>query len=179
MSIALVSREGTPQLGVVYDPVEATLLHAVSGDGAFRDRRPLPTGPKPMGEALSVFADRGFLTRDDHDEIVAALDQIAHDMGTVGVQLYPGAGAVMNACGVLAHPPACYFKHPKPIGGGSLWDFAATACVFNEAGAVATDIQGAPLDLNRPGPTSMNHRGVLFATNKALADRIRAIRLPT
>ena len=60
-------------------------------------------------------------------------------------------------------------------GGGSLWDFAATACLFHETGGVATDMQGGPLDLNRADSSFMNHRGVLFATDEALARRIRAM----
>ena len=30
VSIALVSRDGTPRIGVIYDPVEATVLHAMT-----------------------------------------------------------------------------------------------------------------------------------------------------
>ena len=81
----------------------------------------------------------------------------------------------MNACGVLTTPPACYFKQPKPSGGGSLWDFAATACLFAEAGAIATDVHGGPLDLNRADSTFLNHRGVLFATDETLAHQLRTI----
>lgn len=176
VSISLVARDGTPWVGVVYDPTEATVLHAIRGAGAFRDRHPWPTEPRPRGEVLTVFADRSFLTKDDHDVVVDALGQIARNMGLAGLQLHTTAGAVMNACGVLAHPPACYFKFPGPAGGGSVWDFAATACLFHEVGAVASDIDGGALDLNRSDSTFMNHRGVLFATDQALAERIRALR---
>lgn len=82
---------------------------------------------------------------------------------------------MMNACGVLNRPPACYFKVPAPTGGGSLWDFAATACLFHEVGAVATHMHGGSLELNRADSTNMNHRGVLFATDEVLAQRIRAL----
>lgn len=177
VSIALVDREGTPRIGVIYDPVEATLYHAVSGGGTFRDRLPWPTERPQRAQVLSVFADRSFATRDDHDVLVDALQQIAEEMGLSGVQVHTTGGAVMNACGVLAHPPACYFKYPKPTGGGSLWDFAATACLFHETGAVAADIDGGRLDLNRADSSFMNHRGVLFATDEALARRIRALRV--
>ena len=176
VSIALVGSDGTPWIGVIYDPVEATVLHAISGVGAFRDRRPWPAALQPGGEVLSVFADRSFCARDDHDVVVDALGQIARDMGLTGLGLHATGGAVMNACGVLAHSPACYFKYPGPTGGGSLWDFAATACLFHEVGAVATDMHGGPLDLNRADASNMSHRGVLFATDKALARRIRALR---
>lgn len=175
VSIALVGGDGTPWIGVVYDPVEATLLHAIKGVGAFRDGRPWPTEPQSRGEALSLFADRSFLARDDYDVVVDALGQVARDMGLTGLQLHASGGAVMNASGVLVQPPACYFKFPGSTGGGSLWDFAATACLFQEVGAVATDIHGGPLDLNRADSSLMNHRGVLFATDEALARRIRAL----
>ncbi len=179
VSIALVARDGTPRIGVIYDPVEGALMHAISGVGGFRDRRPWPIGSAGAGgggggEALSVFADRSFLAMDDREVVVDALERIARDMGLDGVQLHASGGAVLNACGVLTHPPGCYLKRPKPTGGGSLWDFAATACLFHELGAVATDIHGGPLDLNREDATNMAHRGVLFATNQALAQRIRA-----
>ena len=175
--IALVGSDGTPVIGVVFDPVEATVLHAISEVGAFRNHRPWPTGKRPWGDVLSVFADRSFLVSDDHDVVVDALGQIARDMGLAGLRLHATSGAVMNACGVLANPPACYVKYPRPNngGGGSLWDFAATACLFYEVGAVATDIHGGPLDLNRADSSYMNHRGVLFATDEVLAQRIRAI----
>ena len=177
VSIALVGSDGTPVIGVVFDPVEATVLHAISKVGAFRNHRPWPTGKRPWGDVLSVFADRSFLVSDDHDVVVDALGQIARDMGLAGLRLHATSGAVMNACGVLANPPACYVKYPRPNNGGgsSLWDFAATACLFYEVGAVATDIHGGPLDLNRADSSYMNHRGVLFATDEVLAQRIRAI----
>jgi len=177
VSIALVGRDAKPWIGVVYDPVEATLLHAISGVGAFRDRRPWLTeipnaGHSAQGEVLSVFADRSFLTRDDHDVTLAGLEQIARERGLVGVELQVASGAVMNACGVLSNSPACYLKFPKPAGGGSLWDFAATACLSHEVGAVATDMHGGPLDLNRADSNFMNHRGVVFASDESLAARI-------
>lgn len=175
VSIALVGRAGTPLIGVIYDPVEATVLHAISGVGAFCNRRPWPSEPQPTSKELSVFADRSFLAREDHDVVIDALEQIAQDMGLTGLRLDMSGGAVMNACGVLNHPPACYFKEPKPSGGGNLWDFAATACLYGELGAIATDIYGNPLDLNRADATNMSHRGVLFATDEGLARRIRAI----
>ena len=79
----------------------------------------------------------------------------------------------MNACKVLTNPFACYLKLPKADGGGSLWDYAATACLFKEAGAVATDVYGKNFELNRGDSTLMCHRGILFATNESLARKIR------
>ncbi len=174
VSIALVERDGRPQIGVVYDPVQGTLWHAISGAGAFRDGSPQAVRV-PDRDVLSVFVNRSFFEQSNHEDLVGRLDQIASDMGLRAVQLDATSGAVMNACGVLASAPACYFTLPKPAGGGNLWDFAATACLFGEAGAVATDIYGDALDLNRPGATNMAHRGIVFATNEDLGSRIRAL----
>jgi len=104
------------------------------------------------------------------------LETIAEERGLNGLHSILHGGAAMNACWVLENAPACYFKFPKAqAGGGSLWDYAATACIFQEAGAIATDISGAPLDLNRLDSTFMNHRGILFATDSDLAKCIRAL----
>ena len=178
VSIALVRRDGTPCIGVIYDPVEQTMLHAISGSGAFRDGQPWPS-ELPQADVLSVFADRSFLDQADRDGLRQTLEQLARDLGLSGLSVHAGGGAVMNASGALANAPACYFKFPKPAGGGSLWDFAATACLFHEVGAVASDIYGGPLDLNRADSTFMNHRGVLFATDEALASRVRALAAST
>ncbi len=175
VSVALVAQDGTPRIGVVYDPVESTALHAISGVGAFCDGRPWVAERPAGGAVLSVFTDRSFLRRDDQDALAGALHRMADDLGLAGLRYRTDAGAVMNACGVLTNPPACYFKLPKPTGGGSLWDFAATACLFHEAGAVATDITGDALDLNRADSTSMSHRGVLFATDDVIAGQVRSL----
>jgi len=174
VSIALIARDGTPHVGVVHDPVQGTLLHAISGRGAFRDGAPWSLGSRRK-DVLSVFADRSFLARGDHDVLVGELGEIAQQLGLAGVRLDGTRGAVMNACEVLAHPSACYFKFPKETGGGSLWDFAATACLFREVGAVATNIHGGPLDLNRVDATNMAHQGVLFATDQLLASHLRTL----
>ena len=124
---------------------------------------------------LSLFNDRSFLSSEGRDQITAGLEEIARDMGLTSLDVDASAGAVMNACKVLANPLACYVKSPKQNGGGSLWDYAATACIFSEAGAVATDIYGQRFDLNRADSTLMGHRGILFATDKQLAQRIQTL----
>jgi myo-inositol-1(or 4)-monophosphatase len=176
VSIALVARDGTPWIGAVYDPVEHTLYHAIRGQRPQRNEQRWVLPSPPAGSALSLFTDRGFADTPGYESIVAALRGIAHDLGLEGLVIDATGGAVMNACRVLAHPPACHFKLPKPQrGGGSCWDYAATACLFEAAGAVVTDIHGDPLELNRAGSTFMSHRGVLFCTDSVLAGRIRGL----
>ena len=166
VSIALVARNGVPVLGVVFDPVRQVLYQAIAGHGVTVNER--PWAPVAQSETLSLYLDRSWHEDPNYQRLVNALGE-----HRAGVAIHTGAGAVMNACLALDSPPACYFKFPKSMpGGGSVWDFAATACVLREAGAVATDICGQPLDLNRRDSTFMNHRGVLFATDASLAAQI-------
>ena len=174
VSIALVSRDGTPHIGVIYDPVEDILYHAVKNQGAFRNAQRWQLHHPAPGQSLSFIADRSFAQHSLYSQTVTELKSIAREMKYAGLNTKLHGGAAMNACWVLEQAPACYFKFPKQQnGGGSLWDYAATACVCLEAGAVVSDIFGEHLDLNRPDSTFMNHRGILFSSDPEIALRIK------
>lgn len=172
--ISLVSRQGVPYIGVVYDPFKQTLYHAIKGQGVFRNKLPwkAPLISKTNQKILTFITDRSFTEHKHYSKVVTQLKGLGYST----LNIIQHGGAAMNACWVLENPLACYFKFPKPNnGGGSLWDFSATTCIFNEMNAIATDIYGQPLDLNRPDSTFMNHRGVLYATNKVLAKQVSKI----
>ena len=174
VSIALVSRKGRPYIGIVYDPLEDVLYSAVKGCGAFRNGKPWeldfsPTNPK----SFAFITDRSFKQHRLFSHVLSELKKIAVAMGFDDVRTILHGGAAMNACWVLENVPACYFKFPKrQQGGGSLWDYAATACIFLEVGAVVSDVYGEPLDLNRAESTFLNHCGVLYASDHDLSKKI-------
>lgn len=173
VSIALVARDGTSQLGVVYDPVHGTLYQAIKGQGLMKNEVPWFPISDMKNNALTLVMDRSFLKHTQIDKIKEICLQLAYDRGLKSLKLIHQGGAAMNACWVLENSPACYFKFPKPKdGGGSLWDFAATSCLFSEAKTIVSDIHGNPLELNRVDSTFMNHHGALFATDQALAQQI-------
>ena len=168
VSIALVEQSGIPLIGIVYDPVTATLTHAIRGQGAYRNLSTM-IRKNSAATSLIVFADASFRTHDNYEELVDTLNACAQDSGLDDVAIVYGSGAVKNACQVLEHPAACYVKLPKPEdGGGSIWDYAATACIVSEAGGWASNIHGEPLELNRQGSTFMNHQGVVYASSEAI-----------
>ncbi|MEZ5323880.1 MAG: inositol monophosphatase family protein [Verrucomicrobiales bacterium] len=168
VSIALVSRQGEPMLGVIQDPVTGVLYHAMSGGGAFRDNQPFT--PQNVSETLTLVVDRSFQRQQNYSQLLSGIERLAAEHGLSGVKIISQGGAAMNACWVIENAPAVYFKQPKSSpGGGSLWDFAASACIFRELGAVATDAAGGPLKLNRKGSTFMNADGVLYASSVSLA----------
>lgn len=169
VSIALLDQSGLPLIGVVYDPVDATLLHAVKGQGAYRDQVPITRGTSGA-TSLMVFADASLKAHEHYADLLATLEGCAQDSGLAGTELVYGGAAVKNACQVLDYRAACYLKLPKPEqGGGSIWDFAATVCIVGEAGGWVSNIHGQALELNRRDSTFMNDQGVVYASNERIA----------
>ncbi|MDG1149353.1 MAG: inositol monophosphatase family protein [Akkermansiaceae bacterium] len=170
VSIALISRHGNPLIGIVFDPYTSTLYHAIHRQGAQKNGVawgvPTPSSVSP----LTLMIDNSFITRADDPTFRDQLVTFAKQRGFPGTEIINHAGAVLNACWVVDHAPSLYFKFPKPNpGGGSIWDFAATTCLFSELGLPASDIHGAPLQLNPIGKTYMNRKGILFASSSRLA----------
>ncbi|MFT6633592.1 MAG: 3'(2'), 5'-bisphosphate nucleotidase/myo-inositol-1(or 4)-monophosphatase [Bacteriovoracaceae bacterium] len=170
-SIALISKDGSPVIGVVYNPRSNSLYTAIKGQGAYKDGSPLLANDK--NTHLTLLFDQSFLNISNHKEEMEKLKRKASELGLSGVKLHPLGGAVMNGISTIEFAPAIYYKHPKKaIGGGSLWDFAASSVIQSEAGGFNSDYHGASLDLNREDSTFMNHRGIIFSSSKKLADSI-------
>jgi fructose-1,6-bisphosphatase/inositol monophosphatase family enzyme len=177
VSIGLVAKDGSPKIGVVYDPVHDVLWQATKGQGVRKNGEPWTLDSK--GKALTFTYDRSFTDRPERDRVLRELEAYAHSIGLNKLMATQFGGAVINACHALENAPGCHFKFAKPQeGGGSLWDYAATACLYEESGAVVSDVHGDPLDLNRPDSTFMNHRGAIYATDVYLAQRIRQVLAP-
>ena len=174
VSIALVSKCGKPQIGVVYDPVHDVLWEAAIGRGVKKNYQPWTMNSN--SEVLTFTYDRSFEKHPERQRVLDELNSYAQAIGLTKVHATQYGGAVINACHALESAPGCHFKFAKPEeGGGSIWDYAATACLFEQAGAFVSDVFGDALDLNRSGSTFMNHRGAVYATDASLASKIRAI----
>ncbi|MEM6316757.1 MAG: inositol monophosphatase family protein [Bacteroidota bacterium] len=161
VSIALVAKDGTPYIGVVFNPSTNTLYHAAKDNGAFNNDKIWKI--KPKNSHLTYVTDKKLIDTPRSDEIEAWLKSRAEKMGLKEVKEIAGAGAVLNAIYVLENGPACMLKLPKEEkGGGSIWDFAATTCIYQELGLPATNFAGGPLELNRKEDTFMNYAGILY-----------------
>lgn len=176
VSIALVARDGTPWLGIVYDPLEDALLSAIRGQGVVLNGKPWPHAVVPPSGPLRIFNDRSFALDPRRALALEGLWKVAEACGYADLICLEEGGAVKNVWRLMDHAPSCYFKFPRPEdGGGSLWDFAATSCILQEWGGSATDFYGQPLDLNRRDSTFMNHRGVVMASDPKLAQNVQAL----
>lgn len=164
VSIALVSRHGKPVIGVVYNPAAQVLFHAVAGRGVFRNEKPWKPTKKQNG-VFTLVTPKPLEKLPKADKIQSVIDQKMKIHNCNLLKEVYGRGAVWNAIRVLEECPAIMIKLPKTEkGGGSLWDYAATACIFNELGFQATGFNGEPLELNKQENTFMNHQGVLYSS---------------
>jgi fructose-1,6-bisphosphatase/inositol monophosphatase family enzyme len=162
VSIALIAKDGTPYIGVVFDPSTNSLYHAIKGNGVFKNGRPWKI--KHTNDHLTYVTDRKLKDTPRSAEIERLLNKNVAKLSLNGVKEIAGSGSVLNAIHVLEKGPACMLKLPKKErGGGSIWDFAATACIYKELGLTATNFEGGRLDLNRKDGTFMNHEGVFYA----------------
>lgn len=162
VSIALIAKDGTPYIGVVYDPSTENMYHTVIGHGVFKNGRPWEI--KNTNDHLTYVTDQQLKDTPKVTEIKVMLNEYLEKLNLSEVQEIAGGGSVLNAIRVLENGPACMLKFPKKQkGGGSIWDFAATACIFRELGLTATNFAGERLDLNKRNGTFMNEDGIYFS----------------
>ncbi len=173
VSIALVSKKGESVLGVVHNPPTNRTWVADQHDGVFLNGSPLSLTNDPSSQEALFFVDRSFLSDPRFETTKNILQELSSNAGFDKISIQHFGGAVMQAIAVLEAPRACYFKLSRAGNtGGSLWDYAATNCIFNTAGAYVSNIFGNPMDLNRKESTFMNHRGLIYATDHKMAEII-------
>lgn len=165
VSIALIGKDGIPHIGIVFDPSTNTLYNAIKGHGAYKNGSPWKI--ENTNKHLTYVTDKQLKNTPKVDEIKKILNQYETKLNLSGIKEISGAGSVLNAIFVLENGPAVMLKFPKKEnGGGSIWDFASTACIFQELGLPATNFEGGKLDLNKKENTFMNHEGVFYANFK-------------
>jgi len=130
-----------PVLGVCFNPVNGDMFTAREGGGAFLNGERISVDGVPQQLNQAVIATNIGYGRDPKS--------VAHTTGTISNLLNANvrglkmSGSAVHlgtnvACGRLS----CYYEcGPHP------WDICATAVVVREAGGVAKDMTGGPLDL--------------------------------
>ncbi|WMJ74344.1 inositol monophosphatase family protein [Cytophagaceae bacterium ABcell3] len=171
VSIALISKTGIPQIGVVFNPVNNKVLHAVRGVGVYENGQPVKMQDlKKTNRSFTLIIDKSFRKHRLFQKTKAFFENLSSEQE---LRIIDTGGAVLNACWVLENNPACYVKFPKKAtGGGSLWDFAATTCIFNELDAIVCNLDNQALNLNQAS-TFMNKQGVLFCTSPSISKAVQ------
>jgi myo-inositol-1(or 4)-monophosphatase len=141
ISLALL-RDGRPVLAVIDAPFLGERYHAVEGQGAYAEERPLKASATArLRDAVVAIGD--YATGDGADRKnelrLAATIQLTprvhriRMLGTAAVDLAWVADGRLDASVTLGNKP---------------WDIAAGVLIAREAGAAVTDAHGRPHDLN-------------------------------
>jgi 3'-phosphoadenosine 5'-phosphosulfate (PAPS) 3'-phosphatase len=173
VSISLISKTGTPVIGVVFDPTTSTLYHAMKGCGAFKNNVALKIPDQSEPWNYHFIVDQA---RMKDEMLPMMMEEIESELAGKNIPhttQMSHAGAVMNVCWLFEKPESCYFKLPrKKESGGCIWDYGAVACIYSEAGGFVSDCFGVTLDLNSKVSVFMNRKGVFFASSEELQSLI-------
>jgi myo-inositol-1(or 4)-monophosphatase len=152
ISVAL-ARRGEVVLGVIHNPSTGELFHGVGGGGAYRNGDAL----RMVAGGTTMLASRSDLRAGEFDSLrdswtFAALGSTAYKM----VKVADGTAAAYVSRGLKSE-----------------WDVAAAALIVSEAGGIATDAAGYPLEYNRPEPFV---RGIIVAAPEVYPELQRRVR---
>ena len=143
-------RDGEPYLGVIYNPFEDVLCHAVKGEGAFWNDRPMHSSTLPLSGSLV-----GFGTAPYYEELSKKTFEYAARYLQKCVDLRRSGTAAWDLLLVAKGVTGLFFELKL-----SLWDFAAGALIAQEAGCTVTDMEGNPLSWDGPSSVLCASEGV-------------------
>ena len=129
---------GTPEIGVVYDPYADELYSAARGMGAYLNGRPIHVTDAPLEHTLVMFGTAPY-NLDKADRTFEKLKFIFPKCMDVRRR----GSAEIDFCTVACGRAGLFFEEVL-----SLWDFAAGMVILQEAGGEAYTMMGTPLPLD-------------------------------
>ncbi|NEQ48592.1 MAG: inositol monophosphatase [Leptolyngbya sp. SIO3F4] len=146
--------EGTPTVGVVYNPILGDLYRAAKGLGATHNRQPMHVSTTTKLANSLLVTGFAYDRRETIDNNYAEFCHFTHL--TQGVRR--GGSASIDLAHVASGCLDGYWER-----GLSPWDLAAGVVLVEEAGGVVSAYDGSPFDI---------HSGRLVATNGSLHQTI-------
>lgn len=147
ISVALVENH-QPILGAVFNPATDEFFSAIQGQGACLNGCPLPTDPFPFSRKLKVLMNPSRLQKGEFQAYEHLAD--CQPMGSIALTLAWVAAGRADA--------AINFDSINE------WDIAAGTLLVAEAGGIAKDSQGHPLEFNQP---QTRVRGIIASKHEA------------
>ena len=133
-------KHGKPLLAVIHDPIRDETFEARNGGGAFLNRRRLRvSSEKRLDHALFASGIAAY-RRDGMDQFQARMGACMQAMD--GYRR--GGSAALDLAYIAAGRLDVYWE-----AGLKSWDIAAGYLLVQEAGGLATDLEGGSLDLNK------------------------------
>ena len=151
-SIALF-RDGTPFLGVVYEPYRDWMFTARKGCGAYRNGVRLQSSEEPLQRSLVSFGTAPY-----EPGLWEQTFGLCRRYLPLCIDLRRSGSAAWDLCNMALGTTGLYFE--LRLG---LWDYAAAALIAEEAGCTVTDIHGLPLRYDGPSSVICASAGVAGA----------------
>ena len=155
-----LAQEGTPVLGVIYNPATKKLYRAAAGLGAVLEEQggatPLRVSRESDPQHMTIA-----LSRSHHSP---AIDGVCKRLKiTKTIQ----SGSIGLKVGLICEGRSDLYLDMS--GRTSQWDTCGPAALLQEAGGRMTDPKGMPLCYNSP---DLRHLGGIIASNNTIHDRI-------
>lgn len=125
-------------IGVVYDPDLDNMYYAEKGKGAFLNGKPIKVSNCDMDKSLVLFGTCPYEHELAHETFV-----LTEKVFYKALEVRRGGSAALDICYVASGKSDLYYELIlRP------WDWAGATLILNEAGGVASCVDGSPLDAN-------------------------------
>lgn len=138
ISVALVV-DDVAEIGVIYNPYLDEMFYAQRGHGAFCNGKRQHVSNDPIGNALVIFGTSPY-----DEELSERCFKMAHAYFRAALDVRRSGSAALDLCAVAAGRAELFFELAL-----SPWDYAAGALIVQEAGGIASDIDGNELVFSR------------------------------
>ncbi|MBR2527341.1 MAG: inositol monophosphatase [Blautia sp.] len=142
-SIGLL-KDDKPYLGVIYNPYYDEMIYAKKGEGAFCNGEKLSTSEDTLADSLVLMGTCPYY----EPEVSHAAFELGFYYQQRSIDVRRSGTCAYDLCSVAAGRTGLYFE-PRVY----VWDYAAGACIVQEAGGRVTDLQGR--ELNFRGKSSI------------------------
>ena len=133
--------DGQPVFGGIYDPYRDEYFCAVAGKGATRNGQPIHVSTRPVARGIVAIGSAPY-RKDTLSEPMLAMTK---NLFQTFADFRRSGSAALDICHVACGRLDAFCE---PI--LSPWDYAAGSVILAEAGGIATNFGGAPLNLSAP-----------------------------
>ncbi len=141
ISVAML-REGTPALGIVYNPYTDEYYQAIRGKGATYNGTPIVNTPCTLHECVVGFGACPY-----YPNLAKKTMRVLENIITVAMDVRRMGSAALDVCDAAMNRTGVFFEMML-----SPWDYAAAGLILTEAGGVITDTDGNPVGYDKPHP---------------------------
>ncbi len=133
--------DGVPVFGGIYDPYRDEYYSAVAGQGATCNGAPIRVSERPVSRGIVAIGSAPYRK----STLAEAMISMTRDLFHAFADFRRSGSAALDICHVACGRVDAFCE---PV--LSPWDFAAGAVILAEAGGIATDFAGKPLQLGAP-----------------------------